>query len=247
MTLDVLAIAAHPDDAELGVGGTLMALSAAGCAVGVLDLTDGEPTPRGDPATRAREAEAATRVLGLDFRRRLDLPNRTLADTPEARVAVAEVLRETQPQVVLAHHPDDAHPDHVAAAAICDAARFSAKMSRTGWRGERWYPPRLYAFHVNHARVQAPVTFVVDITAVYDRKLAAIACYASQGTQDGSIDAAREWMHVEARARHFGTLADVRYGEAFHSPEPLVVDRLPGSLLPARRPAVLPEPAPRER
>lgn len=223
--LDILTIAAHPDDAEIGTGGTLLALKAQGWRVGVLDLTDGEPTPRGDHDTRIQEAAAATHVLGLDFRRTLDLPNRFLMDTVEARIAVAEVLRETRPRVILTHGADDSHPDHVAAHRICEGARFYAKLSRTPWTGEPFYPPRLYHFHLSHKRVQLPVSFVVDISAQFETKLTAIACYRSQGPLDGGLDAARQWLDVEARALYYGGLGAVRHGEAYYSPEPLVFRR----------------------
>lgn len=220
--LDALVIGAHPDDAEIGAGGTLALLKAQGWRVGILDLTDGEPTPRGDPATRMQEAEAASRVLGLDFRRTLDLPNRFLMDTLEARVAVAEVLRETRPRVMLTHLADDAHPDHVAAHRICEAARFYAKLSRTAWKGEPFHPPRLYGFHLTHRRTPLPISFLVDISAHFETKVRAIACYRSQGPLDGGLEAARAWLDTEPRALYYGGLGGVRHAEAFFSPEPLV-------------------------
>ena len=223
--LDVLTIAAHPDDAEIGTGGTLLALKAQGWRVGVLDLTDGEPTPRGDHATRMREAEAASQVLGLDFRRTLDLPNRFLQDTIEARIAVAEVLRETRPRIMLIHMADDSHPDHVAAHRISEAARFYSKLSRTDWPGQPYHPPRLYCFHLTHKRTQLPVSFVVDISDHFETKLEAIACYRSQGPLDGGVEAARRWLDVEPRALYHGGLGGVRHGEAFYAPEPLVFRR----------------------
>ena len=231
--LDILAIAAHPDDAEIAAGGTLLALTAQGHRVGILDLTDGEPTPRGQRETRLQEAARASEVLGLAFRRTLNLPNRFLMDTIEARIAVAEVLRETRPQVMLVHFPDDAHPDHVAANRICEAARFYAKFSRTDWTGDPFYPPRLYRFLMSHKRAHLPVSFVVNITPYFETKLKAIACYASQGPLDGGIDAARTWLDVEPRALYHGSLGGVRYGEAFQTDEPLVFTRLGDAIFPA--------------
>lgn len=228
----MLVIAAHPDDAELAVGGTLLALKAEGYAVGVLDLTDGEPTPRGDPATRRAEAARATEILGLDFRRTLDLPNRFLSDTVEARVQVAEVIRQTRPSVLLTHYPEDAHPDHVAACRLAEAARFYARLTHTPWKGEPHYPPRLFHFHLNHKRLQMPVSFVVDITPHFEAKLEAIACYRSQGPLEAGREAARRWLDVEPRARLYGALAGVEYGEAFYAPEPVLLG--PGALV-ARR------------
>src|SRR5262245_20476218 len=116
--LDYLLIAAHPDDAELGAGGTLSELKAQGARVGVLDLTNGEPTPHGSPEIRARETRAATALLGLDWRENLGLSNRSLVADLETRRLLAGKIRELRPRVLLSHYWDDAHPDHVAASAL---------------------------------------------------------------------------------------------------------------------------------
>src|SRR5205823_10327049 len=113
--LDYLVIAAHPDDAELGAGGTILSLKAQGAKVGVLDLTDGEPTPHGSVEIRRAETDAATRVLGLDYRGNLGLPNRSLTADLEARRRLAGALRQLRPRVLLAQYWEDAHPDHAAA------------------------------------------------------------------------------------------------------------------------------------
>ena len=130
-TLDTLVIMAHPDDAEISVGGTLLALKAAGQKVGVLDLTNGEPTPYGTPEIRASETAKATQILGLDFRGNLGLPNRSLTATLEARGALAGWIRLLKPNLIITQCPEDSHPDHVAASAMVDAARFWAKLSKT--------------------------------------------------------------------------------------------------------------------
>ena len=114
MHLDVMVVAPHPDDAELGMGGAIMKLRAAGLSVGVLDLTDGEPTPHGSPQIRAEETAAATEILGLDWRDNLGLPNRSLQPTLEARGKLAGVIRNLQPRWLFAPYWIDAHPDHVA-------------------------------------------------------------------------------------------------------------------------------------
>src|SRR5260370_34282121 len=126
LPVDYLVIAPHPDDAELGVGGTILVLKAQGSRVGVLDLTDGEPTPHGSPEIRRRETEAATAVLGLDWRGNLGLSNRSLVADLEARRRLATVLREVRPRYLFAPYWQDAHPDHGAASALVDAARFWA-------------------------------------------------------------------------------------------------------------------------
>src|SRR5438067_1177858 len=129
--LDYLVIAPHPDDAELGAGATIALLQAEGARVGVLDLTDGEPTPYGSPEIRRRETDAATAVLGLAWRGNLGLPNRRLEADLAARAKLAGALRELRPRVIFAPYWEDSHPDHVAATALVDAARFWPNPPRT--------------------------------------------------------------------------------------------------------------------
>ena len=124
MQLDILAIAPHPDDVELGMAGAILQFKAEGAKVGVLDLTSGEPTPHGSLEIRARETAAATKILGLDWRENLGLPNRSLEATLEARRELAIVLRKLRPRWLFAPYWVDAHPDHVAATELIEAARF---------------------------------------------------------------------------------------------------------------------------
>src|SRR5262245_64853963 len=128
--LDYLVVGTHPDDAELGMGGTILLLKAQGARVGVLDLTDGEPTPHGSLEIRRRETDAASAVLGIDWRGNLGLPNRSLVADLEARRLLAGTLRQLRPRTLLAPYWEDAHPDHVAASALVDAARFWAKLTK---------------------------------------------------------------------------------------------------------------------
>ena len=125
--LDSLVIAPHPDDAELGMGGTIALMLSQGLSVGILDLTDGEPTPFGSVEIRARETAAATAALGVRWRENLGLPNRRLRATLAARGALAGVIRRVRPRWLFAPHWVDAHPDHVAATRLVEAARFWAK------------------------------------------------------------------------------------------------------------------------
>src|SRR2546421_1534925 len=141
--LDYLVIAPHPDDAELGVGGTMLLLRSQGASVGVLDLTDGEPTPHGSPHIRKAETEAATALLGLSWRGNLGLPNRRLEADLDARAKLAGVLRQLRPRCLFAPYWHDAQPDHVAATALVDAARFWAKLTKTDLPGEPFYPQRI--------------------------------------------------------------------------------------------------------
>src|SRR5215471_9720489 len=152
--LDYLVIAPHPDDAELGAGGTILALQAQGARVGVLDLTDGEPTPHGSPELRRQETEAATAILGLDWRGNLGLPNRSLVADLDARARLAGMIRELRPRVLFAPYWEDSHPDHVAASQLVDAARFWAKLTKTDMPGAPHYPERLFYYFSIHLRIQ---------------------------------------------------------------------------------------------
>jgi bacillithiol biosynthesis deacetylase BshB1 len=161
--LDVLVIAPQPDDAELGMGGTIALMRSRGMAVGILDLTDGEPTPRGSVETRARETAAATRELSVEWRENLGLPNRRLRASLAARGRLAGVIRRTRPRWLFAPHWVDAHPDHVAATRLVEAARFWAKLTKCDLPGEPWHPERIYYYWCVHLKLVRQPAFVVDI------------------------------------------------------------------------------------
>ncbi|MEO2012510.1 MAG: PIG-L family deacetylase, partial [Pirellulaceae bacterium] len=150
--LDVLVVAPHPDDAELGVGGTILRLLAQGWRVGVLDLTDGEPTPHGSIAVRLQETAAATEVLNLTWRHNLALTNRELQADLDSRRSLAEVFRLTRPRWIFAPFWDDAHPDHVAATQLVEDARFWAKLSKTDMKGEPFHPQRIFYYYCVHLK-----------------------------------------------------------------------------------------------
>lgn len=216
--LDLLVVAPHPDDAEISVGGTLLRCKALGMRVGVVDLTDGEPTPLGTPEIRARETTAATEVLGLDWRRNLGLPNRKLEGTLSARRKLAEVIRLTRPQIILAPYGEDAHPDHVAASALCDAARFWAKLSRTDLAGDPYHPPSIYYYWSIHLRIHPQPAFVLDVSEHLEGKLAAVRCYKSQ-LRHRSEDGPTLLDDLRDRARYWGWTIGRTYGEPFASRE----------------------------
>lgn len=210
--LDYLVIACHPDDAEIGVGGTLLGLKAHGACVGVLDLTSGEPTPHGTVVIRQRECAAASKLLGIDWRGNLGLPNRALVADLEARRQLASAIRQLRPRVLLTHYWEDAHPDHVAASALVDAARFWAKLTKTDMPGEPHYPQRILYFLAMHLRLHAKPSFVVDVTAHHERKLQALACYHSQFIE-GRPTAPAFLDEVRDRDRYWGWTIGTRFGE----------------------------------
>ncbi|MFS8581700.1 MAG: bacillithiol biosynthesis deacetylase BshB1, partial [Limnochordales bacterium] len=219
--LDVLAIGAHPDDVELGMGGAIGAFLAEGLKVGILDLTNGEPTPFGSPEEREREAAAAADILGVAVRRTLPLTNRELQDTVEARRMVAEVIREWRPRTLFIHYWEDAHPDHVAACRLCEAARFYAKLTKTDMRGEPFYPARIFYFFSNHLRGLHPKpAFIIDTSDYMEKKLAAVKAYYTQfekGRPEGAGPAF--YKEIETRDAYWGSLIGARYGEPFVSRE----------------------------
>ncbi len=230
-TLDVLAVVAHPDDAELLCGGALAKSAEAGERTGILDLTRGEKGTRGDAALRAREAERAAEILGVSVRRNLGLPDSGLENTPAARKALVGVLRELRPRVVVTHWIHGRHPDHRVAAELVYDAAYLAGLARYEAPGEPFRP-----FKVVHALTfredpEKP-TFVVDISRQMEKKLAALAAYESQfgGVgRAGEVFPAGEGSLLEvvrAHALRTGSLIRVAYGEPFWTRETLAAPTL---------------------
>lgn len=225
LPLDLLVVAPHPDDAEISVGGTILLAKSQGMRVGVVELTNGEPTPHGTIPMREAETEASTKLLGLDYRTNLNLPNRRLQDDEIARRKLAEVFRLTRPQVILAPYWEDAHPDHVAASALCDAARFWAKLSRTDLAGEPFHPPRIYYYWSIHLRIHPQPAFVLDISRQIDGKLDAVQCYGSQ-LNHRSPEHPTLLDDILDRARYWGWSIHRPYGEPFASRESIAITDL---------------------
>ncbi len=192
--LNILVVAAHPDDAEIGMGASIAKLAAQGHRVLICDLTDGSPTPRGDRASRLVEAQAALGPLqpgegGNPVSRvLLNLPNRTLEHTIAARHALAGVIRLHQARVVFLPHWEDAHPDHLAATRIAEDARFDAKLTKVEMPvppgaaaiGPPIYPTWLFYYHISHLRHVASPHFLIDTTGFEQRKAASVRAYRSQ-------------------------------------------------------------------
>lgn len=224
--LDILVVAPHPDDAELGMGGSIMRFLSEGLRVGVLDLTNGEPTPHGTPEIRAAETAAATEVLGLTWRENLGLPNRSLEPTLEARHKLASVIRRTRPRWLFAPYWEDAHPDHLAATQLVDAARFWAKLTKSDLPGEPHHPERIFNYYCVHLRLALQPAFVMDISPFWERKLTALKCYHSQ------LVMGREHMNpplmdqLHHEAGYWGRIINRPYGEPFTCREPLALNSM---------------------
>lgn len=210
--MNIVVVAPHPDDAELGMGGSIARMVAEGHEVLVVDLTSGEPTPEGSPERRRAEAEAADAVLGCR-RINLGLSNRTLEHTIEARHALAAVLRTHRCEVLFAPHPDDVHPDHLAATRIAEDARFDAKLTRSTIPGQPIHPRRLIYYFCSHLKAMPQPTFALDISAFRARKRAAIVAYASQVIDHAPNRGLPDAMDV--RDRFVGSRIGVEAAEPF--------------------------------
>jgi bacillithiol biosynthesis deacetylase BshB1 len=219
--LDVLVIAPHPDDAELGMGGAIVKLISAGKRVGILDLTSGEPTPHGSLEIRARETAAASAALGVTWRENLGLPNRALEATLEARRQLAIVIRRTRPHWLFAPYWEDAHPDHVAATQLVEAARFWAKLTKTEMPGEPHHPERIYNYYCVHLKLAPQPAFVLDISREWPQKLASIRCYESQFITGRPTDSPTFLDRLRDEAAYWGKAIGTQFGEPFTCREPL--------------------------
>jgi bacillithiol biosynthesis deacetylase BshB1 len=212
-----LIVAPHPDDAEIGMGGTIIALRKAGVRVALLDLSDGEPTPFGSPEVRATETKAASSILGVSERILLGIKNREIYDTVENRKSIAEVIRSVRPTVLFAPYWEDAHPDHVQASALVDASRFYAKFVKTELQYEPWYPRREMYFFSTHMRVKLSPSFVFDISDHLDTKMAAIRAYTSQFVHHPQN--AERLDVIRNEALYWGAQIGAKAGEPFVSRE----------------------------
>lgn len=226
VSLDVLVVAPHPDDAELGAGGAILKLLASGRRVGVLDLTTGEPTPHGSEQLRSEETQRATELLGLSWRGNLGLRNRYLEADLKSRHKLASVFRLVQPKWIFAPFWEDAHPDHVAAIQLIEAARFWSKLSKCDMPGERYHPERIYNYYCVHLKMAAQPAFVLDISNEWESKLQAILAYQSQfvtGREDNSPTFVER---LTTEAAFWGKTIGVAYGEPFAAREPVGLQNL---------------------
>lgn len=225
--LDIVFAAPHPDDLEIGSGGTIALLVDQGYKVGMVHLTDGEPTPRGTPEKRRAEARAAAEILGVAVCEILPLTNRELMDGPTARYALATILRRYKARILvgMAGRTPAASPDHYQSQLITEAARFYAQLTKWDDRFGGTLPHRVDHLLYRPVPMSAeihhfPSRFVVDIGATLDRKLRAIQCYESQF--DGKrFERLAHWVRSVNGAE--GALCGYEYGELFAVPRPLGV------------------------
>ncbi len=213
----ILVVGPHPDDQELGMGGSIVKLARQGHRVHLLDVTNGEPTPRGSPEIRAREAAAAAKIMGVE-RTLLGLPNRFVEHTIENRHKMAAAYRQIRPDWIFLPYPIDAHPDHVAVTRIGEDARFDAKLTKMpSIPGEPCYPKRIIYYFCTHLRMDFKPTFCLDISDTIDIKLQAIRAYESQMVQ---INSDVPEM-VKTMNGYFGGRIGTKYAEPFFTYEAL--------------------------
>jgi bacillithiol biosynthesis deacetylase BshB1 len=228
MPVDILAIAAHRDDVELTCAGTLLKAADAGYRTGILDLTAGETATRGSADLRAEEASRAGSILGVAERRNAGLPDAHLQSSEESRRVVVAEIRHFAPRVVILPFPVGRHPDHRVASELGRDSCFLAGLARYDAPGSPHRPHKiLYALSYREDPLKP--TFVVDISGQFDRKLAAIRCYASQfdgAKAAGEIFPTGQDLYslVETQNAHYGSLIRTRYGEPFYTHETVAVD-----------------------
>jgi len=223
--VDLLAIGPHPDDIEIGIGGTVAKHAALGHRVGLCDLTAGEMGSNGTVAERLAEAEAARSVLGAEWRVNLRLPDRALGRDAEQVRVVAGLVRRARPRVVALPYWSDRHPDHVAASELLTEGVFSAGLRRYPAEGEAWKPEWVCYYFINDS---APPSFVIDVSDHYETKRRALACHVTQFAPSGAgavatrLTTSRFQQLIESRDAQFGANAGVAFAEGVIVRQPVV-------------------------
>ena len=228
MKLDLLAIAAHPDDVELTCGGTLLKMAQRGYKTGILDLTAGEMGTRGTAETRAKEATKASKLLGVKWRDTLGVPDSDVQPSRQHKLRLAAVIRELKPKTVILPYWEARHPDHYNASTLGYEGCFLAGLKQLPLEGEPHRP-----FKILYSTAYAPVrpTFVVDITPQYEQRRRAILAFGSQFRPKNSERESRVFLAIDRLeeemnqlARHYGQMIGVKYGEPFLQKELMQVE-----------------------
>jgi bacillithiol biosynthesis deacetylase BshB1 len=228
MNLDLLAIAAHPDDVELTCGGTLLKMAQRGYKTGILDLTAGEMGTRGTPEKRAKEAAKAGKLLRVKWRGTLGVPDSDVQATRQHKLRLAAVIRQLRPRTVILPYWEARHPDHYHASTLGYEGCFLAGLKQLPLEGEPFRPFKIL-YSTAYAEVRP--TFIVDITAQYQQRHRAILAYSTQfGPKSGSTKSKvflaidRLEGQMNQLARHYGEMIGVQYGEPFLQKELMKVD-----------------------
>jgi bacillithiol biosynthesis deacetylase BshB1 len=227
-SLDILAIAAHRDDVELTCGGTLIKANARGQRCAIIDLTQGEMGTKGSAELRAHEASMAAEILGVVARENVGLPDAMIENTPATRLRIATLVRKFRPRVVIAPAPRGRHPDHRVASELIRDACFLAGLAKIDPTTSAHRPKKVIHCMTYRQDFEKP-TFVVDISAEFERKMSAVRCYASQfegATQAGEVYPTGEPLYdvIRHHASHYGSLIRTQYGEPFFTYETMRID-----------------------
>lgn len=223
-SLDLLVFGPHPDDIEIGLGGTIARHTAGGHAVGLCDLTEAELSSNGTRDERRAEAAAAARVLGACWRENLGWPDGGIANTPELLRSAVEMIRRHRPRAIAVPYWKDRHPDHVAASQLLRVAAFRSALRRYETGADPWRPDWVCYYFINDG---ARPSFVVDVSSHYAQKREALDCYRSQFAPQGSeavatrLTASTFRQLIESRDAQFGALAGVAFAEGIVVREPV--------------------------
>ena len=224
MSIDLLVFGPHPDDIEIGLGGTIARHTSAGHAVGLCDLTEAELSSNGTREQRLAEAADAARVLGVAWRENLGWADGGIAETPDMIRSAVDVIRRHQPRAIAVPYWDDRHPDHAAASRVLRVAAFRSGLRRVETDADFWRPDWICYYFINDA---ATPSFVVDVSAHYHRKREALDCYRSQfapgdtGAVATRLTASTFRQLIESRDAQFGALAGVAFAEGIVVREPI--------------------------
>lgn len=227
---DVLAFGAHPDDVELGCGGTLYKLAQQGYSTGIIDITEGEMGTRGTVEERNRESAEAAGILQAKVRLNLKIPDAHIAQSEENRLKVIEVIRRFRPALIFAPYPSDRHPDHIHTSQLVTEAAFYAGVKKIGPASPPAYRPKRVIYYP--MTYEFTPSFVVDISEQFSTKIEAIRAYRSQFYNpeydaEETFIASKDYMEaLDFRARHFGWKAGVKYAEPFWVRETLLLEDL---------------------
>ena len=224
MSIDLLVFGPHPDDLEIGLGGTIARHVAEGHVVGLCDLTEGEMSSNGTVAERRAEAAAAARVLGAAWRENLRWPDGDIAATPGAIRSAVDMIRRHRPRAIAIPYWDDRHPDHVAASQVLRLAAFKSRLRGYATDADPWSPDWICYYFINDS---VTPSFVVDVSAHYENKREALACHRTQFQPEGAsavatrLSAPTFRQLIESRDAQFGALAGVAWAEGVVVREPV--------------------------
>lgn len=226
--LDVLFFGTHPDDVELTCGGTVYKLIKYGKSVGIIDLTQGELSTRGNLTTRKKETDAASKVLGISVRENLKLRDGNILNDEASRKKVISVLRKYQPKIVFAPYPFDRHPDHINAGNIIRDSIFYSGLEKIKTGNTKPFRPSKVYYYPHHYDI--PVSFIIDISQEFKRKLDSIICYQTQffnkqkDKKQTYISTELFYKNIEAKARFYGFKIGVEYGEPYFTYDAIKFD-----------------------